>query len=132
MSIETKVSRFNDLIQSSFKNAMDTVESIHQTSAEMPLEVLKELGYPEEKTESIKAAHRNILRILYGGIYSAHEELGKLVVMQAGELIRFASEMMPKKASQGDNAKQPAKSVAKKKTTAKKSPTRSGRKTSKK
>ncbi len=95
MSIETKVSRFNDLIQSSFRNAMDTVESIHQTSAEMPLEVLKELGYPEDKTETIKETHREILRILYGGICSAHQELGKLVVMQAGELSKFAADVLP-------------------------------------
>lgn len=93
MSIQDKVSSFNDLIQASFRNAMDTVEHVHQTAAEMPLDVLQELGYPPEKTATIKESHRTILRILYGGIKSAHVEMGKLVVMQAGELGKFANEM---------------------------------------
>jgi len=100
VSIETKASRFNDLFQSSFRNAMDAVESIHQTSVELPLEVLKELGYPEEKTDAIKEAHRKILRIMYGGICNAHQELGKLVVMQAGELSRFATDITPSRDEQ--------------------------------
>jgi len=119
LSIETKVNRFNDLIQSSFRNAMDTVESIHQTSAEMPLEVLRELGYPEEKTETIKEAHRKILRIMYGGICNAHQELGKLVVMQTGELSRFATDIMPSRDWQS-KTKAPDTSPARKKVPAKK------------
>ena len=90
MTIQDKASKFNDLVQSSFRNAMDAVEKIHQTTAEIPLEILKEIGYPEDKAEIIKDSHRRILRIVYGGICSAHEDLGKLVVRQFGELGKFA------------------------------------------
>lgn len=94
MSIQDRVSIFNDLIQASFSNAMNTVQSIHQTSAEMPLGVLKELGYPEERVEDIRNAHGEILNILYGGIKSANKELGNLIVLQTGELTKFAGSML--------------------------------------
>jgi hypothetical protein len=139
MSFESKISTFNDLIQASFRNAMDTVESIHQTSAEMPIEVIKELGYPEDKAEVIKDSHRKILRFLYGGISNANEELGKLVVMQAGELNKFAGSILTptdwkapakttakktaKKTTKSTAKKAPRKKAAKKKTLAKKTKT---------
>ena len=78
MSFEDRVSAFNMLVQSSFRNAMDSVESIHQTTAEMPLDMLVEYGYPEDKAEAAKESHRQLLGIVYGGICSANEELGNL------------------------------------------------------
>lgn len=105
MSIKDRVSIVNDLIQGSFGNAMNAVESIHRTSAEMPLGVLKELGYPEEKVETIRDSHREILRILYGGIVSANKELGDLMVLQTGELTNFLGSMIAVgyKAKAGNN-----------------------------
>jgi len=90
MTIQDKAGMFNDLVQSSFRNAMDAVENIHQTTAEIPIEILQEIGYPEDKAEIIKDSHRRILKIVYGGICNAHEDLGKLVVQQFGELGKFA------------------------------------------
>jgi hypothetical protein len=138
MSIQDRVSMLNDLIQASFGNAMNAVESIHRTGAEMPLGVLKELGFPEEKVAPIRDSHREILRIMYGGIVSANKELGNLMVLQTGELTKFAGGMIAAgyKAKSGYNkagsswsaandkqitaAKPAAKTVAKKKTGAKK------------
>jgi len=94
MSVQDKVSIVNDMVQASFGNAMNTVEIIHRTSAEMPLGVLKELGYPEEKVETIRESHREILRILYGGITNTNQEIGKLMVAQTGELTKFVSSML--------------------------------------
>jgi hypothetical protein len=91
MSFAGKAGKFNDLVQASFRNAMDAVESLHQATAEIPLDVLKELGYPDDKAETLKESHRRILRIVYGGICSAQEDLGDLVVKQFGELGQFAS-----------------------------------------
>jgi hypothetical protein len=94
MSIQDRVSMLNDLIQASFGNAMNAVESIHRTGAEMPLGVLKELGFPEEKVAPIRDSHREILRLMYGGIVSANKELGNLMVLQTGELTKFAGGMI--------------------------------------
>lgn len=117
MSIEDKAKTINELVQASFRNAMDAVEGIHQTAAEMPIDVFRELGYPEDKAESIKDSHRRILRILYGGISSAHEDLGKLVVQQFGELGKFVNSLMQVVEEAAPAAKKPrprAKKRAKK------------------
>jgi len=37
VSIADRVSRFNDLLQASFRNAMDAMENSQQTTAEIPL-----------------------------------------------------------------------------------------------
>lgn len=113
MAIQDKVSTFNDLIQSSFRNAMDAVENIHQTTAEIPIEIMKEIGYPEDKAEIVKDSHRRILRIVYGGICNAHEDLGKLVVQQFGELGKFAEGLAGSGNSQSAGAQ---KTTVRKKT----------------
>jgi len=117
MTIQDKASMFNDIVQSSFRNAMDAVENIHQTTAEIPIEILQEIGYPEDKAEIVKDSHRRILRIVYGGICNAHEDLGKLVVQQFGELGKFAEGI----AASGYNASSQArKTKVSKKSTRKK------------
>lgn len=121
MNFEDRVSAFNDLVQSSLRNAMDSVENIHQTTAEMPLEILKEYGYPEDKAEAAKESHRALLKIMYGGICSANEELGKLVVLQAGGLSQFFNEMTT---GTGNQTQPVPKQQTAKKSTARKSTTR--------
>ena len=81
------------MVESSFKNGMDAIESIHRTTAEMPLEVLKEFGFPEDTIETARASHRRILRVLYGGICSAQAEFGKLAVLQVSGLAKFLGDM---------------------------------------
>jgi hypothetical protein len=93
---------------------MDAVENIHQTAAEIPIEILKEIGYPEDKAEIIKDSHRRILKIVYGGICSAHEDLGKLVVQQFGELGKFAESIA---ASGYSSSAQAKKTKVRKKST---------------
>jgi hypothetical protein len=114
MTIQDKASMFNDFVQSSFRNAMDAVENIHQITAEIPIEILKEIGYPEDKADIVIDSHRRILRIVYGGICNAHEDLGKLVVRQFGELGKFAEGI----AASGYNASSQAeKTKVRKKST---------------
>ena len=93
MRFEDQVSYFNTLVQSSLRNAMNSVESAHQSAAEMPLDALVEFGYPKDKAEAAKESHQRLLRIVYGGIRNANEELGKLVILQAGGLSQFLDEM---------------------------------------
>jgi hypothetical protein len=114
MTMQDKASTVNNLVQSSFRNAMDAVENIHQTAAEIPIEILKEIGYPKDKAEVIKDSHRRILKIVYGGICNAHEDLGKLVVQQFGELGKFAESIA---ASGYSSSAQAKKTKVRKKST---------------
>ena len=89
-----KVRVYKDFLQASFENAMTTVERIHQTSVSIPVDMLREAGYPADQAEQIKETHGRLLRILYGGIVSAHDELGELVVQQVGQLTKLAEGML--------------------------------------
>ncbi|MEJ2138693.1 MAG: hypothetical protein P8Y61_04435 [Gammaproteobacteria bacterium] len=93
MTIVDRISAVNNMMQSSFRTAMTSVESIHQTAAEIPLEFLQEFGYPEERAEIVRESHRRALRVLYGGICDAHEKFGNLMVMQASGLTKFLGDM---------------------------------------
>ena len=93
MTIVDRISAVNNMMQSSFKNAITSVENIHQTAAEIPLEFLQEFGYPEERAEKVRESHRRVLRVLYGGICDAHEKFGDLLVMQASGLTKFVGGM---------------------------------------
>jgi hypothetical protein len=90
MTIKDKASDFNSRFQESFSAALDAIENLHQTVAEMPLEVLTELGYPESKADSLKDSHRNVLRVVYGGIRAIQQNLGELAVSQSGRLDALA------------------------------------------
>ena len=91
MTLEEQVVAYNDLITSSFTNAMGTVERLHQNLAEISLDVLCEVGLPKEPADAFKEHHRTILRTMYGGITSANDELGRLVVTQWSQINRFAA-----------------------------------------
>ena len=118
MTVADKAGKFNDLVQASFRNAMDAVEDIHHTSAEIPIDVLTELGYPADKAQTIKDSHRRILRIVYGGICNAHEDLGKLVVQQFGELAKLAGEFTRPQAKTAPPVKKTEEKLSRRKTAA--------------
>ncbi len=77
MGLLDKVKVYKDFLQASFENAMTTVERIHQTSVSIPIDMLREVGYPADQAEQIKETHARLLRILYGGIARAHDELAE-------------------------------------------------------
>lgn len=127
MSIKDKASGFNAFIQHSLSRAMGKAENIHQIMAEMPLDVLKELGYSEEKAENLKSSHRKMLRIVYSGLGKTQRDFGNLVVRQADELDKLAGglfgTMKPtdkprpaatKKAAMKKSAKKPTRKSTKK------------------
>ncbi len=93
MNILERITAFNTVMQYSFRNAVDAVERAHQTTAEKPLEMLKEFGFPEDQAELARESHKRILRFFYGGICNAHEEVGKLFVVQTTGLIKFVGDM---------------------------------------
>lgn len=90
MSLVEDVRAFNDLVTTSFDNAMGTVETVHQTVAELYLGVLTEVGLPSDRADALAGRHRSLLRTVYGAICSANHELGDLVVVQMEQLGAFA------------------------------------------
>lgn len=90
MTLVEDVRAFNDLVTTSFDNAMGTVETVHQTVAELYLGVLTEVGFPSDTADALAGRHRSLLRTVYGAICSANHELGDLVVVQMEQLGAFA------------------------------------------
>lgn len=93
MTILDTVSRFNEFVQSSFRNGMATVEKLHQSGVEIPVDMATQLGFPRDKAELIKDTHRRILNGVYGTVCRANEDIGALVVKQVGELRTLANDL---------------------------------------
>lgn len=89
-TLEQHVTAYRDLIVASFDNAMNTVEVIHQTFAEMSVDVLQELGLPEGPADAIKDKHHRLIHIWYDGISTANHALGDLVIQQWSQINEFA------------------------------------------
>jgi hypothetical protein len=90
MTLARDVRSFNELVTTSFDNAMGTVETVHQTVAELYLGLLTEVGLPQQQADDLATRHRGLLRRVYGAICSANHELGDLVVEQFEGISRFA------------------------------------------
>lgn len=90
MTLVEDVRAFNDLVTTSFDNAILTVETVHQTVAELYLGVLTEVGLASDRADALAGRHRSLLRTVYGAICSANHELGDLVVVQMEQLGAFA------------------------------------------
>lgn len=117
MSVIEKLSEINDYVQLSFRNGMNTVEKLHQTTAEIPLDMASELGFSKDQADMIKGVHRRMLKSFYGAVIKANKEVGDLVVKQATELRSLASNL------QGSGASGGGKSVPRKKAAKKSAPT---------
>ncbi|NIQ97631.1 MAG: hypothetical protein GWN87_28250, partial [Desulfuromonadales bacterium] len=87
------VSRFNEYVQSSFRNGIATVEKLHQSAVEIPINMATQVGLPRDKANLIKDTHRRILKDVYGTVCGANEEIGALVVQQVGELRKLAADL---------------------------------------
>lgn len=74
---------FVDLSMRSFENSSTTMERVHQSSAEMSLDLLKELGFPADVADSYREAHRRMLASSYGRVRAATQEFGVALVRAA-------------------------------------------------
>lgn len=93
MTTVDPLSRFNEYVQASFRNGMATVEKLHQSAVEIPIDMATELGFAREKADFIKDMHRRMLKDVYGAVCGAHEDIGALVVQQVGELRTLANDL---------------------------------------
>ncbi len=98
---------------------MDAVSNVHQTMVEVPVDIAREFGYPEEKASALKASHRRILDRVYGSVCSSFDEFSDLAVKQAGELRDLIEDQSsppptnsgagPKKSAEGKKSKRKKK-----------------------
>jgi hypothetical protein len=90
MSIPEDVRSFNELVVTSFDNAMDTVESVHHNAIALYLGLLTEVGLPRERADALTDRHRALLRRVYGAVCTVNHDLGDMVVAQVENVSRFA------------------------------------------
>ena len=75
-----KVTEFS---QKSLENTMGTIKEVHQGIIEIPINVARELGLPEESSTALKYTHRKMLDHVHGGVCDACGEVNQYIVKQA-------------------------------------------------
>lgn len=83
MRLVDRITKVMDFSQTSLENTMDTITEVHQTIIEIPINVVQELGFPEETSTALKNTHRRILDRIYGGYCNACGEVNRYIVKQA-------------------------------------------------
>lgn len=85
------VTRVMDFSQTSLENTLDTVKEVHQTLAEIPIDVAQELGLPKEASAALKYTHRQVLERIDTGVRGAVREVNQYVVKQAQNVDRLVN-----------------------------------------
>ena len=77
------VTRVMDFSQTSLENTLGTVQEVHQTMAEIPINIAQEFGMSEQTSAALKYTHRRVLEHLYNGVRDAVGEVNEYMVKQA-------------------------------------------------
>lgn len=83
----TKVTNFS---QTSLENTMGTIKEVHQTIVEIPIDVARELGLPDEQSRLLKEKHRRVLDHIHDGVCKACGEVNHYIVKQARAVNQLA------------------------------------------
>jgi len=83
--------RVMDFAQTSLENTLHTTKEIHQTMAEIPLNVAEELGMSKQTSAALKYIHRQVLDHIYDGVRDAVGEVNHYVVKQAQNIDRLTN-----------------------------------------
>ncbi len=85
------VTRVMDFSQTSLENTLDTVKEVHQTLAEIPINVAQELGMSKETSAALKYTHRRLLDRIDEGVRSSVREVNQYVVKQVHTVDKLAN-----------------------------------------
>ena len=85
------VTRVIDFSQTSLENTLDTVKEVHQTMAEIPINIAQEFGMSEQTSAALKYTHRRVLDHLYNGVRDAVGEVNEYMVKQAQNVDRLTN-----------------------------------------
>jgi methyl-accepting chemotaxis protein len=89
------VTRVMDFSQTSLDNTLDTVKEVHQTMAEIPINVAQEFGMSEEISAALKHTHRRVLEHTYNGVSDAVGEVNQYMVKQAQNVDKLTNFARP-------------------------------------
>lgn len=73
-------------LRNTLQTGLGVAEKMHQSAVEVPLNMLKSVGVPEEKSSELKDKHRSLLRGMYGSIDSIATQCVDLGEKQASIL----------------------------------------------
>ena len=85
------VTRVMEFSQTSLENTLDTVQEVHQTMAEIPINVAQEFGMSEQTSAALKYTHRRVLEHLYNGVRDAVGEVNEYMVKQAQNIDKLTN-----------------------------------------
>jgi hypothetical protein len=72
-----------DFSQTSLDNTLHTIKEVHQTIAEIPIDVAQEFGLPQETANALKSTHRRVLNRIHAGFSDACAEVHQYMIRQA-------------------------------------------------
>ena len=96
--------RLAHLVQQAIDDGADTVEEIHRSVADMPLDVLERLDVFKETVQDVRKVQDTSIGAIYDLIHKVNREVGKL----AAEMLGRRS---PRKAAPRKAARKPAASA---------------------
>jgi len=85
------VTRVMEFSQTSLENTLDTVQEVHQTMVEIPINVAQELGMSKQTAAGLKWTHERVLEHLYNGVRDAAGEVNEYMVKQAENIDRLTN-----------------------------------------
>ena len=92
MGVADKTREYNKFVQKSFRNSVTSVQKVHQTMAEIQVDMLQIGGLPEDWGEKMKTTHGNFIDIIYSSVVDAYGELGQLIVNQVENMYELADD----------------------------------------
>jgi hypothetical protein len=85
------VTRVMDFSQTSLENTLNTVKEVHQTVAEIPINIAQEFGMPDETATALKDTHRRVLDHINNGVRDSVGIVNQYMVKQAQNVDRLAN-----------------------------------------
>jgi len=77
------ITKVTDFSQKSLENTLGTIKEVHQTIIEIPIDVARELGLPDDKSTMLKETHRRVLDRVHEGVCDACGQVNQYIVEQA-------------------------------------------------
>jgi hypothetical protein len=87
--------RLTHLVQQAIDDGADSVEEIHRSIANMPLDVLERLDVFKETVKDVRRVQDTSIGAIYGLIHKVNREVGKLATEMLGR--RAARRAVPRK-----------------------------------
>ena len=82
MSIAEKAGNINGAIQAFVQKGLETAETFHHMTAELPVDLAQQAGLGKSKADLIKDTHRRMLGRFYGAVADVGRQMGDLLVTQ--------------------------------------------------